>query len=37
MQDGRNGDDSKKIGWNCDFNYQAPVVQKLESAIHRAR
>ena len=37
MQDRRNGDDGKKIGWNCDFNYQAWVFQKLDSAIHHAR
>ena len=33
MQDGRNGDDGKKIGGNCNFYYQAPVVQKLDKAI----
>ena len=37
MQDRRNGDDGKKIGGYCNFYYQAPVVQKLESAIHCAR
>ena len=29
-QDRRNGGDGKKIGWNCNFNYQAPGVQKLD-------